>query len=187
MVIVLFARKDSIYKQLGCDVYDIDRDARTWNGGSAAIYHPPCRAWGGLSHMAKPRGDEKELAIWSINMIWKFGGVLEHPRKSKLWPHMNLPMPGVIDNHGGFSILINQSWWGHKAEKKTLLYIKGCKPTEIPTIPISFSAVEYVIGACGKTPKWRRRPEVPKDDREHTPPDLAKWLIELVEIINHKK
>jgi len=62
MVAVLFARKDSIYKQMpDVDVYDIDRDARTWPGGCAVVAHPPCRGWGGLSHMAKPRHGEKDL------------------------------------------------------------------------------------------------------------------------------
>jgi hypothetical protein len=35
MVAVLFARADSVYKALdGCDVWDIERDARRWPGGS---------------------------------------------------------------------------------------------------------------------------------------------------------
>ncbi|WP_255347922.1 hypothetical protein [Xanthomonas sp. NCPPB 1128] len=33
-VAVLFARADSVYKTLpGCDVYDMERDARTFAGG----------------------------------------------------------------------------------------------------------------------------------------------------------
>jgi hypothetical protein len=46
-VAILFARKDSIYKTMpGCDVWDIDRDARNWPGGAPIVGHPPCRAWG---------------------------------------------------------------------------------------------------------------------------------------------
>ena len=67
MIAVLFARQDSRYKQLhGFDVYDIDRDARTYNKNYPVIAHPPCRAWGRLSHMANPRHDEKDLSLIHI-------------------------------------------------------------------------------------------------------------------------
>ena len=84
MISVLFARKDSIYKQFNVDVWDIDRDARLWPGGNACICHPPCRAWGKLKAFAKPRNDEKELALISIDFIRRNGGVLEHPAQSSL-------------------------------------------------------------------------------------------------------
>jgi len=43
-VAVLFARADSIYKSLpDCDVYDIERDARTYDGPWPVVAHPPCR------------------------------------------------------------------------------------------------------------------------------------------------
>ena len=56
MIAILFARDDSRYKQLdGYDVYDIHRDARNYCKSYPVIAHPPCRAWGMLSHMANPR------------------------------------------------------------------------------------------------------------------------------------
>ena len=88
----LFVRKDSIYKTLGLDCWDIDRDGRRWPGGNPCIAHPPCRAWGQLSHMANPREGEKDLAIFAVNRIRMYGGVLEHPRASRLWPCLNLPV-----------------------------------------------------------------------------------------------
>src|SRR5687768_16317280 len=97
MISVLYTRADSIYKQLGVDCWDIERDARKWPGGNPIVAHPPCRAWGQLSHFANPIQGEKELAISAINQIRKYGGVLEHPRGSKLWHEMNLPMPGKVD------------------------------------------------------------------------------------------
>jgi hypothetical protein len=49
-VAVLFARSDSHYKALpGVDVWDSERDARKWLGGSPVVAHPPCRAWGALA------------------------------------------------------------------------------------------------------------------------------------------
>lgn len=179
-VSVLFARQDSIYKTLNVDVWDIDRDARNYSGLGPVICHPPCRAWGQLAHMAKPRPDEKELAIYSINKIRQVGGVLEHPRASKLWPTMNLPKPGEIDLYGGFSILINQSWFGHLAEKSTLLYICGLSKNDLPQIPIKFDAITHTVSSKIKKKSGRRiKKELSKKQREETPIDLAKWLIEV--------
>jgi len=74
-VAVLFARADSIYKTLpGCDVYDIERDARTWPGGCPVVAHPPCRAWASLRNHAKPREGEKDLAHFAVAMVRKWGG-----------------------------------------------------------------------------------------------------------------
>jgi len=181
---VLFARRDSVYKKLGCDVWDIDRDARNWPGGHAGIFHPPCRAWATLAQFAKPRPDEKLLAIWSIDQIRKWGGVLEHPVNSRLWPDW-LPLPGTIDEYGGFSICVNQSWWGHKAEKKTLLYICGTTEQNMPEIPLSFDRIDYCVRYSKYQWKLRKErgiksvQEITKREREQTPVEFAKWLIEV--------
>lgn len=175
MVSVLFARSDSIYKTLpDCDVWDFERDALKWPGGNSIVAHPPCRAWGQLSHMANPRDGEKELAVWSIDQIRQWGGVLEHPAKSKLWPFLNLPLPGRLDQFGGFSVWISQFWFGHKADKATLLYVAGCKPEDLPPIPFTLGEPPFVVASTSK-----RRPEITKAEREATPLLLAKWLVEL--------
>jgi hypothetical protein len=179
-VSVLFTRSDSIYKTLGVDCWDIERDARNWPGGNPIIAHPPCRAWGQLSHMAKPRHDEKELAIWSIEQIRKWGGVLEHPRASKLWKVMNLPMGAARDIHGGFTLSVNQFWWGHKAKKSTLLYVCGTTPGELPPMPLRFEYAEYAVlqGNMRKgDPGYLKR--ITEKEREATPIEFAKWLIEV--------
>lgn len=181
-VAVLFARADSVYKQMPeTDVYDIDRDARTYAGDSPVVAHPPCRAWGQLSHMAKPRPDEKDLARWSVALIRKVGGVLEHPKKSKLWADQALPAPGQRDEFGGFTFPIFQSWWGHKADKATLLYIVGIEPHELPPYPMSLGEASHVVSSSRR---WYRghtnlRPWITHAEREHTPPALAEWLVEL--------
>jgi hypothetical protein len=191
MVAVLFARSDSVYKlDKSLDVYDIDRDARTWPGGCPVVAHPPCRAWGGLSHMAKPRHDEKDLARFAVRKIREFGGVLEHPKKSKLWADQQLPAPGQFDEYGGWTLPIFQQWFGHRAEKATLLYIVGCKPSDIPEMPMVLGEATHTIASS--TARQKRdhpqyRPEVTKKEREHTPPDLAKWLVQLASMcqVNH--
>ncbi|MEQ9023110.1 MAG: hypothetical protein RLN82_10195 [Pseudomonadales bacterium] len=178
-VAVLFCKRDSVYKSLGVDCWDIDRDALKWAGGVPCVAHPPCRAWGQLAHMDKPRPGEKELAFFAIDMIRKYGGVLEHPRASKLWPAY-LPMPGKFDEYGGYSICVDQSWWGHKAKKNTLLYIVGCPQRELPSIPIRFDMIEYTVSSKIKKKSGRRiKKEIPKSEREATPSDFAKWLIDV--------
>lgn len=181
-VAVLFARSDSHYKALpGTDVFDIERDARTWAGGAPVVAHPPCRAWGKLRYFAKPRPDEKDLAIFAIDQVRKFGGVLEHPVGSSLWPVAGLPKVGETDRHGGWTLPIWQSWFGHRADKATLLYVVGCDRSNVPQMPLMLgNATHTVSPATGRrkgTPGYR--PSIRKDEREHTPPDLCNWLVEL--------
>lgn len=180
MIAVLFARQDSIYKTVpGCDVFDIDRDARSWSGGCPVIAHPPCRAWGALRFLAKPRPDEKDLAYFAVDMVRAWGGVLEHPAGSTLWPAAALPAPTLRDRWGGWTFPISQKWWGHRAEKKTFLYIVGIEPHELPPYPFEMGEASHVIGDSGRASNGTKRPEVSKAEREHTPPLLAHWLVEL--------
>ena len=187
-VAALFVRADSIYKTMpGVDCWDIDRDARLWPGGCPVVAHPPCSAWGAFAMFAKPREGERELAVWAIVQIRACGGVLEHPAASKLWPEMSLPKPGRIDQYGGFTLPVHQSWWGHKAQKKTLLYVVGVRPDGIPVMPLDLSYPTHVIGDVGRASDRSNRPEIPKSDREKTPPAFAQWLVELARSCKHEK
>jgi len=176
-VAVLFVRADSCYKALpDCDVFDAERDARTYDGPWPVVAHPPCRAWGRLRTFANPRPDERNLARLAVALVREFGGVLEHPAGSMLWPAQKLPAPGQRDSYGGWTLPIVQQWWGHRAEKKTLLYIVGCEPANLPPLP-------YVMGEAAYVVQSRKRedcrPHITKAEREHTPPELAAWLYEL--------
>lgn len=176
-VAVLFARSDSHYKAIpGCDVWDIDRDALRWLGGAPVVAHPPCRAWGRLRHFANPRPGEKELAIWAVDQVRKFGGVLEHPASSTLWPAADLPAPGAVDAWGGWTLPIHQNWFGHRAQKSTLLYIVGCKPADLPVMPMVLGEATHVVQS---RKRHDHRPHISKPEREHTPVELAEWLCEV--------
>ncbi|UZB05991.1 hypothetical protein OM948_08705 [Xanthomonas citri pv. fuscans] len=189
-VAVLFARADSVYKTLpGCDVYDIDRDARTFGGGMPVVAHPPCRGWGKLRAFARPVPGELELGPWAVEQVRSWGGVLEHPVGSALWTAADLPPPGMFwDAWGGFTICVNQRDWGHRAEKATLLYIVGCGIGDLPAMPArAVGRATHVINSCMRGtdgrllrkghPDWR--PECSKAEREHTPQALAQWLVEV--------
>lgn len=176
-VSVLFARQDSIYKTLlGCDVYDIDRDARNFQFDRPVICHPPCRAWGRLRHFAKPRSDEKDLAHFAIAAVRCCGGVLEHPAGSLLFKSTDLPLPGEFDSYGGFTYPIYQSWFGHKAPKNTWLYICGIAPVDLPPFPFHLGLAAGRISNNGSM-KFR----------EGTPLQLAEWLIALCHSLDRPK
>lgn len=179
-VAVLFARRDSFYKTLlGCDVWDDVRDARCWPGGAPLVAHPPCRLWANLRQFAKASDPvmERQLAIDAVARVRRFGGVLEHPKESTLWAHQGLPLPGrAPDAHGGWSAEVRQCDWGHKAEKKTWLYIVGCHPDDLPALPPRGEATGVIKPQRGVP---RTLKIVTKAEREHTPPELARWLVEL--------
>ena len=182
-VSVLFARDDSIYKTLpNCDVWDKQRDAMQWPGGNPVVAHPPCRAWGRLRQFAKPEPGEKEFALWAVERVRENGGVLEHPAQSTLWEAAGLPTPGQRDSFGGWTLPIHQHCFGHRAEKKTWLYICGCTPQEIPALPLKLGKATHCIRP---TKNYPRLPSVTKAEREHTPPQLATWLVELASKCAH--
>ena len=176
-VAVLFARADSIYKTLGgTDVYDMERDARIYDGPHPVVAHPPCRAWGRLRTFANPRPDERNLARLAVALVREFGGVLEHPAGSTLWTAQKLPRPGERDAFGGWTLAAPQQWWGHKAAKETWFYVVGCEPCDIPDVPLVLGEATHVVQSCKR---HDYRPHITKAEREHTPPDLAVWLVEL--------
>lgn len=175
-IAVLFVRQDSPYKtQLGCDCYDIERDARTFAGGIPVIAHPPCRAWGVLKHLAKPRPDERDLALWAVKQVQKNGGILEHPAGTGLWRAAGLPEVGeFLDEHGGFTIEIDQYSFHHVAHKATKLYICGLRSMfDLLPIPTRDGKAEKSI--TGQVPGTKRCTQY---EREYTPTMMMQWLIE---------
>ena len=165
-VAVLFARSDSVYKRIpGCDVFDLARDARSYAGGLPVVAHPPCRAWGRLRHFAKPRFDERDLGVFAVDVVRRCGGVLEHPAHSTLFPVCNLPAPGVRDAFGGLTFALDQQWFGHRAPKRTWLYIVRAR--SIPEMPFHLGDVPGRVELMGRA------------ERERTPPEFARWLVEL--------
>jgi len=171
MISALFVRKDSIYKELGLDCWDLERNAKLFKGSNPVICHPPCGQWGRLRGLASVDPEQKELAFFAIEKIRKNGGVLEHPESSQLFLGDILPVPGQYDKFGGFSMKINQSYFGHPARKRTYLYFYGIERFELLPCPISFDLVYGNVA------------NMSKKLREHTPVNLAKWLIENLEKI----
>jgi len=187
-VAVLFARADSVYFDLpNCDVYDAARDARTFAGGVPVVAHPPCRTWSRLRSFANAPSAERDLAPWSVDVVRRWGGVLEHPAGSFLWQALGLPPVGLVDRgftpardrFGGWSLVVPQFWWGHRAHKSTWLYICGVQPRELPALPFVLGRASHTLGLFSGRDRSTARPEVSKRERDASPPAFARWLVDL--------
>lgn len=174
MVSVLFVCRSSHYKRMGLEVFDEQRDARSFRGPGPVIAHPPCRGWGRYAHLARASVDELHLARFAVSTVRQFGGVLEHPAYSKLWLDSGLPHPGFpSDSFGGWSFSVDQSWWGHRAPKPTWLYVVGCSPSDLPPVPFHLGTAPGRIESMGRA------------ERERTPAEFAVWLAQLAEKCRH--
>lgn len=183
MVSALFVRKDSVYKGLGIDCWDIGRDALKWPGGNPGIFHPPCRKWSRMHGFSTAPDEEKRLALWAVEQVQQWGGVLEHPASSGLWAACDLPFNGGIDGFGGFIISVNLHWFGFPAEKKTYLYVVGCRMQDMPAHPLSFDAVTKVAINSRASRKTGKK-EIPKSMRDKTPVAMATWLMEICTVVS---
>ena len=177
LVACLFVRSNSVYKGMEMtECYDEARDARTWLGGASIVAHPPCRKWGLMQKYSTAPESEKELAIWAIERVRTWGGVVEHPASSGLWDFCLVPRGECFDQWGGYSVSIDQWHFGHEALKPTRLYIVGCPPNALPPVPHRSGTPKALIMR-----KWSGKPDTRRVlnwiEREHTPPLFASWLV----------
>lgn len=187
-VAALFVSKHSIYKTLPeVDCYDVDRDALTFDGGCPVVAHPPCRTWGTLRGLATAAPlEEHDYSIWTIDQVRNCGGVLEHPAFSSLWHEQRLPLPdGFPDGYGGYTLQVDQFHWGHKARKRTWLYIVGCKRVELPPLPHREGKPTHVVTTSKRI--GQNLPEMNKSERSETPIEFAKWLVRVARLCADEK
>lgn len=162
-VSALWVFPDSHYSRLGCDVWDIRRDARKYDGLNPVIAHPPCGHWGRYSHVCRDDGSD---AFYAISAVQRCGGVLEQPAYSRMFLQFDLPLPGCLpDLFGGYTVRINQFDFGHKALKPTWLYIVRrefvLKPFRMYESPVELEVLS-------------------KKERSLTPYHLASELVRMV-------
>lgn len=121
-VAVLYVEPTGPYPHLVADWFDAERDATTYAGEAPIVAHPPCGPWGRFAW--KCTKQDPVLGIIGVAQVRAHGGVLEHPKHSKLWAECGLPKPGYRDAWG-YTIEVNQFDLGHEALKPTWLYIVG--------------------------------------------------------------
>ncbi|MDR2675315.1 MAG: hypothetical protein LBC18_10765 [Opitutaceae bacterium] len=182
-VAVLCVTPRSHYKKMpGADAWDARRDAWNFGGGMPVVAHPPCRTWCRMRGFALAKMGpeevrrERALAEFCLLRVRENGGVLEHPAHSLFWKSAGLPLPGAgRDAHGGFTVEVCQSWFGHRTRKETWLYIAGCEPAGVPATPLGLW--------MGGGRQWAR---LSGNQRKATPPAFAAWLVALAQRCGRK-
>lgn len=186
--VILFVMKDSHYKTLGLDCYDEARDARTYTGNAPVVAHPPCQLWGKMANVNYARwggehnkpGNDDGCFRFALDIVNRFGGVLEHPAETYAWPAHGLARPartGWTRSGQGWVCEVWQSAYGHRANKRTWLY---CAETDAPTEP-RWERITgtHQIGFHDQRGKARNKPTLGKREANATPPEFAAYLIEL--------
>jgi hypothetical protein len=155
------------------ELFDQERDVRTFTGGKPVVAHPPCRSWSlRLAHQAKPEPGEKELGPLCVAHVRTCGGVLEHPAHSRLFEATGMPRPGQgTDAWGGWTLGVWQAWWGHPTRKATWLYFCGIEPGTVQT-PFR------LLPAMRAHQEHRFFQYATKAQKSATPPEMADWLIQ---------
>lgn len=181
-VAALYCLPDSrcIYRFLeGVEVWDEKRDARKFRDPMPVVAHPPCRTWGGMRQFSKGTDEEHALGFHAVALVHINGGVLEHPRGSKLFERLGLPKPGEQGTYG-FTIEVDQYDFGHPCRKRTWLYIVGVRRENLPPMPGPREGKpEYVIAPSANQRRagLGRGHYLPKSKRSVTPVALAEWLV----------
>ncbi len=178
-VAVLYADPFGPYPGLVRQWYDETRDAFTYRDSLPVVAHPPCGPWSALRHLSKET--TIALAPHAVAVVQRCGGVLEHPRGSRLFEACHLPKPGdPEDAFGGYTIEVCQCDWGHPARKRTWLYIVGVPLEALPARPPSREPTHWASGGGtgrGKTPPGIK--VCSAQQRRRTPPSFAAWLVEV--------
>jgi hypothetical protein len=144
MIAALFVETDGCYfGHPDVDPWDIERDARAYNGPHPVVAHPPCQRWGRFWHGSTRNphqfrlGEDGGCFASALMAVRNYGGVLEHPAHSHAWAQFGLEKPPTeggwikADEHGGYTCHVEQGHYGHLARKGTWLYACGC---ELPAL-----------------------------------------------------
>jgi len=109
-------------KKYNLELFDIARDAFSFNFNSPVIAHPPCPQWSRLHKFANFNAPEKALAAYCMEAVNSCGGIFEHPAGSHFFRYS-----GFLPNHS-----VDQSWWGFPCRKRTYLRFVSCSPLSVP-------------------------------------------------------
>lgn len=189
-VAALFIQPDGCYAGApGIDAWPEHRDARKYSGPLPVVAHPPCQLWGPLANVNfvrwggdhnKPGNDGGCFAA-ALDAVNTWGGVLEHPAKTKAFAAHGLPAPNgagwQATLEGGWVCEVWQSAYGHKANKATWLYYKGNKPPFSMRWNRPIGA--YQIGGQDHRGKARNKLRLYKREANATPPEFMDALIRL--------
>lgn len=113
------------------------------------IAHPPRHACARLNMQAngRHRQRERDQAMWALDQVRAWGGVLEHPAHSSLWTDADLPPVGAQrDQCGGITLPVWLSWWGSDRPHPTWLYLVGYDRHQMPAMPLQLGGARSGAG-----------------------------------------
>lgn len=191
--VVLFVAKDSIYKSLGCDCYDAERNALTYAGTAPVVAHPPCQLWGKMAKINHLRwggdhnkpGNDGGCFRFAYGAVNRLGGVLEHPAETYAWKEHGLPYPpgfGWTRWQCGWVCEVWQSAYGHRAQKRTWLYYVG--ENRPKSLRWDRPAGTHQVGFHDQRGKERNKPTLSKREANATPEAFA---LELLTLAKHSR
>lgn len=189
MIAALYVQTDGCYfGDPRIDPWDKDRDAMKYAGPHPVIAHPPCQLWGALAAVNYKRwgGDHNKpgndggtfkAALASVN---EWGGVLEHPAKTRAWAEHGLSKPvgqGWQRSGNGWVCEVWQSAYGHRANKATWLYYVGVHMP--PELNWSRPVGSHQVGCQDRRGKARNKPTLSKKEANATPEAFKEALVSL--------
>lgn len=190
MIAALFVEKNGVYSGLsGVDVWDIDRDARKYNGPWPVVAHPPCSRWGRFAKVNYVRwggehnkpGNDGGCFASAIHSVRQFGGVLEHPASSDAWVHFGLVRPSgtgwVRASLSEWVCEVWQSAYGHLCRKRTWLFY--CGFVAPPDLCWDRKLGTHQIGFHDQRGKEKNKPTISGKAAARTPPAFRDVLIEI--------
>lgn len=137
MIAALYIETNGVYYGLpDVDPWDEARDARLYSGPHRVIAHPPCNKWSPLAYINQKRipdyriGDDGGCFKAALDAVNTYGGVLEHPAGSLAWKHFGLTKPERgrwLGFFGSYVTEVDQGSYGHRARKRTWLYVVAPK------------------------------------------------------------
>ena len=200
LIAALYVETNGCYfNQAGVDPWDINRDARLYNGPDAVVAHPPCQRWGRFSEGSMTKktektGDDGGCFEAALASLWKWGGVLEHPAHSKAWPVFGIPTPPKV---GWLQVAptmwtceVEQGHYGHPARKKTwLLAVSFEKPRDLIWGPCEQRLPAKRLAERGYESARRCGiiANMCSKHRQRTPPEFRDLLLTLASYCNQKQ
>lgn len=177
------------------DCWDESRDARLYDGPYPIVAHPDCGPWGKLRHLYQGTGHD--CAPRAVEQVREWGGVLEHPATSRLWPALGLPRPDeqrTRDGSGGWTENVFQVDWGHVARKQTWLYCvrvdAGLAASRPPPGEPTHWITAFREKPGGKKLRDGACPPGIKicsaEQRRRTPRLFAEWLVSLARSVSER-
>jgi len=171
----------------GVEPWDEARDARLYDGPYPVVAHPPCQRWGAMAAVNYARwggehnrpGNDGGCFASALNSVRRFGGVLEHPAKSRAFAAHGLPKPvgrgWRPTDCGGWVCEVWQSAYGHRANKATWLYAFGIGVP--PELRWDHPQGSHQVGFHDQRGRERNKPTLGRREAAATPIEFRDALL----------